>query len=181
MRSIQAYVSNQDGEWLLERSSEARPVSDKELLRLENDVWLLELTLGDERPMAPTATLDRFQTHLLFKVSPDEENVEFTIERGGRAHVFSHRSHNYLLLLLARARLEDQGAGGTNASEHGWMETKELARMLRTTSELINVWIWRARDQLAGIDAALAQEIVERRRSVGELRIGFGSMTVSTV
>lgn len=102
----EAYVSSQDGQWLLERSGEVRPVSDKEQLRLANDIWLLELTVGDERPTAPTATLEGLQTHLIFKVSRNEEHVELTVERGGRLHVFAHRSHTYLLLLLARARLK---------------------------------------------------------------------------
>ena len=102
----EAYVSSQDGQWLLERSGELRPVSDKEQLRLANDIWLLELTVGDERPTAPTATLEGLQTHLIFKVSRNEEHVELTVERGGRLHVFAHRSHTYLLLLLARARLK---------------------------------------------------------------------------
>jgi len=140
----EAYVSSQDGQWLLERSGEVRPVSDKEQLRLANDIWLLELTVGDERPTAPTATLEGLQTHLIFKVSRNEEHVELTVERGGRLHVFAHRSHTYLLLLLARARLEDQRSAGASTSEHGWIETKKLASMLRTTSEQVNVWIWRA-------------------------------------
>jgi len=174
----EAYVSSQDGQWLLERSGEVRPVSDKEQLRLANDIWLLELTVGDERPTAPTATLEGLQTHLIFKVSRNEEHVELTVERGGRLHVFAHRSHTYLLLLLARARLEDQRSAGASTSEHGWIETEKLAIMLRTTSEQVNVWIWRAREQLASVDIVLAQELVERRPNLGELRIGFGSLAI---
>ena len=176
----EAFISNQDGQWLLERGGEVRSVAEKEELRLADDSWVLELTVGDERPTAPTATLEGQQTHLVFSVTRNEEHVELTVTRGGRSHVLSNRSHTYLLLLLARARLEDQRSGEANASEHGWLETKELATMLRTTSEQINVWIWRARDQLRAVDAALAQELVERRPSLGQLRIGFGSVTTVT-
>ena len=49
--------------------------------------------------------------------------------------------------------------------------------MLRTTSEQVNVWIWRAREQLASVDIVLAQEL-ERRPNLGELRIGFGSLAI---
>jgi hypothetical protein len=45
--------------------------------------------------------------------------------------------------------------------------------MLRTTSEQINVWIWRARQQLKAIDPELAQRMVERRPTLGQLRIGY--------
>jgi len=42
----------------------------------------------------------------------------------------------------------------------------------------VNVWIWRAREQLASVDIVLAQELVERRPNLGELRIGFGSLAI---
>ena len=67
----------------------------------------------------------------------------------------------------------------TQPSEHGWIETRELARMLSTTSEQVNVWIWRAREQFSKIDSALAQCLVERRPTLGQLRIGIGSLSIA--
>ncbi len=98
---------------------------------LADDVWQLELTVGEERPSLATVALDTAEIRLLFKVSRDEEYVELVVLQGGRAHSFTHRSHIYLLLLLARARLEDQLSPETLPGEHGWLETKRLANMLR--------------------------------------------------
>ncbi|MGC4094813.1 MAG: hypothetical protein QM756_44225 [Polyangiaceae bacterium] len=177
--TCEAYVSNQDGAWLVERDGEILRVSDGETLVLSGDRWQLELTLGDHSLQAPTTVLhEDALTRLRFKASPDEEHVELVVEIGDQRHVISHRSHLYLLLLLARARLDDQRGEQAPASEQGWIETKELAKMLQTTTEQVNVWIWRARQQLKSIDPELAQRVVERRPTLGQLRIGYDALSV---
>lgn len=177
--SCEAYISNQDGQWTVERCGEVHPVADQDQLDLSQEGWTLELTLGDDTPPDPTATIEGVLTHVSFIVSPDEEHVVLSIVRGGEPLVLDHRSHFYLLLLLARARIEDQGSAGVLASEHGWVETKHLAQMLKTTPEQVNVWIWRAREQFQKVDPAFAQRLVERRPTLGQLRIGFGSLSIS--
>jgi hypothetical protein len=177
----EAFISNQDGQWCLERLGEVRAVADREEVTLAEDVWTLELTVGEERPSQATVALDSAEVRLLFKVSRDEEYVELVVSKGGRAHSFTHRSHIYLLLLLARARLEDQLSSETLPGEQGWVETKRLANMLKTSSEQINVWVWRAREQLQRIDADLAHRLVERRPALGQLRIGFGELSTEVL
>jgi FHA domain len=172
----EAFISNQDGQWCLERMGEVRAVADQEELTLADEVWTLELTVGEECPSLATVALDSAEVRFVFKVSRDEEYVELVVTKGGRGHSFTHRSHIYLLLLLARARLEDQLSSETLPGEHGWVETKRLANMLKTSSEQINVWVWRAREQFQKIDADLAHRLVERRPALGQLRIGFGEL-----
>jgi len=172
----EVFVSNQDGQWCLERMGEVRAVADQEEITVGDEVWTLELTVGEERPSLATVALDSAEARFVFKVSRDEEYVELVVAKGGRAHSFTHRSHIYLLLLLARARLEDQLSSETLPGEHGWVETKRLANMLKTSSEQINVWVWRAREQFQRIDADLARRLVERRPALGQLRIGFGEL-----
>jgi len=174
-----AYLSNQDGQWLLELDGQVNAVRDREELTIGADSWMLELPIGEQRVLAPTNVLGAPVAQLDFKVSADEECVELAIQSGGRTHVALHRSHSYVLLLLARERLRDQELGYAQPSEHGWIETRELARMLSTTSEQVNVWIWRAREQFSKIDSALAQCLVERRPTLGQLRIGIGSLSIA--
>lgn len=177
----EAFISNQDGAWYLERLGEVRAVVDQEEIVLADGTWTLELTVGEEHPSLATVALDSAEVRLVFKVSRDEEYVELVVNKGGRAHSFTHRSHIYLLLLLARTRLEDLRSSEAVPSEHGWIETKRLANMLKTSSEQINVLVWRAREQLQKIDADLAHRLVERRPALGQLRIGFGDLTTESL
>jgi hypothetical protein len=175
--TYEASISFQDQGWLLERAGEARAVHDGEVLTLSDGTWQLELTTGDHSVSSPTTLLGQELTELGFRVSLNEEHVEMVVRIGSAKHVVGHRSHVYLLLLLARARIRDKAGDAVPVSEQGWMETRELADMLRTTSEQVNVWIWRARQQLKAIDPELAQRIVERRPTLGQLRIGYDALS----
>jgi hypothetical protein len=180
-----AFVRRHDGQWLVERDGAVKPVHDQQELPLGGEVWRLQLTLGEDSLLAPTAALvharpsPRLGIALHFQVSNDEEHVELTVINGAEQHPLASRSHAYLLLLLARARLEDQRALQLSQAEHGWVETKQLADMLRTTSERVNVLIFRARKQLQELDAELASRLVERRPTRGLLRIGLGALSIS--
>jgi hypothetical protein len=173
----EAYVSYQEGVWVFEHEGEARPVSNEEVLCLADEEWTLELTLGEPSPLDRTSMVGA-TTRMEFRSSLDEEHIELVVRIGAESHVLSHRSHLYVLMLLARARLEDQKRNAVSVSEQGWLETRELASMLRTTSEQVNIWIWRARQQLHKLDAETAQRIVERRPSLGLLRLGFDGISV---
>lgn len=175
--TYEASISSEDGVWVLERDGEIRTVHDGEIVELGAEQWRLELTLGDHLTLPPTTWLGEAFTRLQFKSNLNEEHVELVVHSADHAHVLQHRSHLYLLLLLARARIKDQAHEQLPASEQGWIETRELADMLRTTSEQINVWIWRARQQLKTIDPELAQRVVERRPTLGQLRIGYDALT----
>lgn len=174
----EAFVSRQDGQWWAELDGEVRPIADEAQLTLRQEVWTLELTLGEDRSIAATAAVRPSETWLTFNVSPDEEHVAIVVEHGGLSHPLSHRSHSYLLLTLARARLEDRANSSLGATEHGWLETKQLAKMLKTSSEQINLWIFRAREQLQRVDLQLAEALVERRPTLGQLRLGFSGLRV---
>jgi hypothetical protein len=173
----EAYVSYQDGAWVFEHEEQARPVTDGEVIHLADEEWALELTLGEPSPLDRTSVIGD-TTRIEFQSSLDEEHIELEIRIGDESHVFSHRSHLYVLMLLARARLEDQARNAAPASEHGWLETRELAAMLKSTSEQVNIWIWRARQQIHKFDPEIAQKIVERRPSLGLLRLGYDGIAV---
>jgi hypothetical protein len=177
----EAYISKQSGQWFVERAGESRSLALGAQLALSDGLWALELASGDDRQVAETAALDENETTLEFKVSRDEERVQLSIVCGPQVRTLAHRSHLYLLVILARRRAHEQSSVEVSPSDHGWMETKELAKMLGTTSEQVNVWVWRAREQMQAIDSELAQRIVERRPSSGQLRIGFSGLVLGTL
>lgn len=166
------------GGWALETAQESRAAVDGDVLTVDGRVWMLHLptaldqTVGTESPLA----LDELA--LSFAISRDEEHVEMSLRRAGRWDKLGARTHHYLLLLLARARLEDAARPDGHTGEHGWRYVEDVCRMLQIDDGRLNTEIYRARRELsaAGVPGA---RLVERRRSSRSLRIGTGSLVVA--
>jgi hypothetical protein len=126
---------------------------------------------------APLAVEARPPARFHFTVSRDEEHVTLQLVSGQRTVDLGSRSHNYLLLTLARARLRDD-AGGLPASEAGWMYLDELASGLRVSPNQLNVDIFRIRQHLARAGAAELVNAIERRPRAKQMRIGTPHLTV---
>lgn len=166
-----------DGTWRLEGADAEGAVGDREVVQVDGEAWELDLP-GDEAETleaggaAPTLS----QVGLKFRVSRDEEHVEVVVLEGQRETALPSRSHHYLLLTLARARLEERGAP---AGEQGWVDREALCRMLRTDEYKLNVDICRARKQLAALGLHGAANVVERRPGSGLVRIGVDRLEVA--
>lgn len=158
-----------DGTWVSEdtESSAIKPVDDQAILTVGGRVLRLELPVAHEgTPLAEDdAALERVT--LRFAVSKDEETVRIWVVYRGRARALDPREHGYLLLTLARRRLQD---ADKPMPERGWIERDQLVRMLRVDNNGLNVAIYRARQQLAAAGVLGAAGIVEVRR--GQRRIG---------
>ncbi len=116
---------------------------------------------------------------LSFFVSLDEENVELLVTGGGLDVRVPHRSHHYLLLTLARRRLDDAVVKTLPAGEHGWIDAESLQQMLRLDPEQMNLLVFRARRQFAEIGVRDATLLVERRPGSRQLRIGIDRVAVA--
>jgi len=130
-----------------------------------------------------TSTLAAPETSLLvklrFAVSLDEEHVELVAEQAGRTIELGSRTHNYLLLTLARARLSDHGAGVPEPA-CGWVYQDELLEALKIPATQLNIDVFRIRRHVA--KAGLQHfEVVERRPKTRQLRIGTGGLEVRTL
>jgi hypothetical protein len=88
------------------------------------------------------------------------------------------RAHTYLLLTLARLRLEDQSRAELPASSHGWIEQARLLKMLATTPAQLALDIYRARRQFSDAGVVDSAQLVERRASSRELRLGVDTVAV---
>jgi hypothetical protein len=82
------------------------------------------------------------------------------------------------MLELARARLADQAEGASRA-EAGWRYTDDLQRAMRLEPATLNLYLFRAREQLGQAGVEGAARLFERRRLSGQLRIGVERIVVA--
>lgn len=173
---LASLVEEDDGSWAVEAQGVARRVSDRETLVIEGEAWILDLPQrtsstvegGGDAPSLATIALR-------FAVSRNEERVDITVICPDRDIELSARSHHYLLVTLARARL---AAAAEPPAERGWLERDELCRMLATDELRLNVDVCRARKQFAALGIQGAASIVDRRMGTGRIRLGVERVDV---
>lgn len=161
----------EDGIWVAERGDDLEIVGDGRTVLVGDEPWQLFL------PLVIPATRDArarliSRCKLYFQVSQDEEHVDIVAETETGQIAMAHRAHHDLLLTLARARLEDTQRNTTPISEHGWLYQEEVARDLKIRQLHFNMAIHRARAQFREAGFVDAEDLFERRRGSGQIRIG---------
>lgn len=163
-----------DGLWWIEVGDEARVAADQETI-VAGESWVLSipppLNVSDSTTLKFDQALALDIVTLRFHHSADEEHVDMCIvtEEGATAPIT--RAYQYVLLTLARARLEDRAAG-LPPQEQGWIYVEKLCAMLKMDSERLNVDIHRARKELAQLGVMDAGAIAQRRTSTRQIRLG---------
>jgi hypothetical protein len=117
---------------------------------------------------------------LEFSVSRNEEQVDVSIVHAGERTALKSRAHSYLLLTLARLRVQDQADLALPITSHGWVEQSRLLRMLATNLSQLTLDIYRARRQFSDVGVVDSAQIIERRTSSRELRIGVERLSIQT-
>lgn len=168
--------------WVVEEEDTSRGVSGHATLRAGDRTWMLFVPPDEEQVVATTAFSSAprptlADAHLEFGVSADEEHVTLTVRIGAESYPVKPRTHHYLLLTLARQRLEDVEQGVAD-SEAGWLHAEDLQRMLRMDRRALNTQVFRARRQLADFEFEGGSDIIERRDPARQLRIGPSRLTV---
>lgn len=176
---LAVYVDN-DGRWLLEQHGNTRTLEDREVIDA-GGLWRVHL------PAAAAGTWEAGADLLLtsrlrlrFSVSRDEETVALVAWSDQRRIDLHARAHHYPLLLLARRRLADRGAG-LPPDEQGWLRQDDLLGMLRMKEDHFSVAVHRARAQFARAGVADAAALVERRPGTRMLRIGVAALEIDTL
>lgn len=171
------------GIWVAEAEDGARtPILNGDSLRVEGRVWQVELPRISESTWQPdTAQMTLHRATMRFAVSRDEEHVEVSLIQDNQVVSLPPRVHDYLLLTLARARLEEQRDPEISEAEAGWLHVSDLADMLRTSETTLNVSICRARRELVRAEVFGAAEIIERRPSSRHIRLGVQSLEILTI
>jgi FHA domain len=114
---------------------------------------------------------------LCFDVSSDEDFVELSLEYPERKVRLGSRSHNYLMLTLARQRLLDRAAALAEAS-CGWMDKEELADGLKMTPQQVDGEVFRIRKHFSQHGLPQASSIIERRPRTKQIRLGVSLLRI---
>jgi hypothetical protein len=180
---LSIFYSPTEAGWVAESETETRLIEDQGLVVVDGLPW--RVTLPAEAAETREATSHAHEEpglgdiQLVFFVSRDGEHVSVQLVDGRGARVLEDRSHHMLLLTLARTRLTDAAQPHLPASEHGWMYRDELERVLDVDGQLLNLWVHRARRQLAELGVRGAGGLVERRSQVQQLRIGVAELVIN--
>lgn len=172
----QVYIDATLG-WVVDQGGEVRPAGD--VLMVGDQRWRLSLPESALSTMALDAPAIG-AVHLHFQVSADEEWAGLTVRHKDKEIALPPRVHHYLLLTLARRRLEDS-AKGVEADAQGWTSQEKLARALRIPSAQVSLQVFRARRQLAEVGVLNSGATVERRSRTGQLRLGTAEVTIQTM
>ena len=170
----------QDGGWILDQDGRIETIEEQVPFVVDGGRW----RLCNASPLQSTSMpelgrevtpLEGVQLH--FRVSRNEEHVEMSVRWRDRQVDLGARSHSYVLLTLARARLRDLEAGRLPENA-GWTDQEELLARLRFAPERLNLDIFRARRQFGAAGFIPAAGIVERRAATKELRIGASNISI---
>jgi hypothetical protein len=173
-----------DGEgWVLEDHEGSRiPLSSGDVFEVSGAAWRFTVpsyTTSPTRLASSMIDLDVSRIHLSFRVSSDEETVALQIHTGGIVRDAGLRAFNYLLLTLARRRLQDMKEGYPDG-ECGWIDYVDVKHDDSMTPPQIALNVCRIRKHFAKLGVADAPRIIERRPRTGQLRIGTSSLSVSS-
>jgi hypothetical protein len=170
-----------NGTWVMEHEGQVQPLDDGARVAAGGATWRLSLpeivgsTLDGGEAEAQMCTTD---IGLHFRVSLDEETTDVLLVVGAETLAVPRRVHHYLLLTLARARITDAEAHPKRPIDHGWVHVDELMQMLMVTENQLNLQIYRARKQLAGLGLEDAANLVERQPTLRTLRLGVSDCRV---
>lgn len=171
---------NAMAEWVIERGQAVERAEDLALIRTTDDVFRVHLPVPGEETVRMRPSPRVSTVTLAFRHSLDEEDVDIEVrdEDGATIATLDNRAHHYLLLILARQRLEDAAHA---PDEQGWLYQEELTRMLRTDDSGLNLHVFRARKALAQVGVEDAATLIERRSGSRQLRIGVSDLTVGAL
>lgn len=167
-----AIVQQATGAWFIDDDS-GTSVADGDLVQAGEERWRISLPVEIER----TVEARPAPVQMRFRVSSDEEYVEITLVDGGQETHLRPRSFNYLLLTLARLRLQD---AELEEASRGWVDQERLARMLAIERNTVNVQVYRARQALGKIRDDLGMRLVERRSRTSQLRLGLDEVEIGS-
>jgi hypothetical protein len=176
---VTIYRSN-EAAWLIERADEVTTaITNQQTFTAGGRTWRFCYSDAICETVQATSQTDLEVRHLqlLFSVSRDEEHVALQMTCGGRTFDMGARSHNYLLLTLARRRITDT-ADGIAETSCGWLYQEDLARGLHIDPPQLHLDVYRLRQQFGSIGVADAASIIERRPRTRQLRIGTPHLSV---
>jgi len=174
-----------DGEWMRVHEDGAAPIAHESIVNVDGEEWTILLP-GRMRntPLASTARIDPVlerrvdRASLSLAVSGDREYIEPTVTIEGESFPIDPKAHHELLLVLAESRMGDEESANGSDGEHGWVYTSELRKMLGVSSNQFYVMCHRCRREFKELGFLDAADIVERRSTSRQVRIGTRHLSV---
>ncbi|WP_028301899.1 FHA domain-containing protein [Oceanospirillum beijerinckii] len=168
-----------NGHWVCESPIGISVLKTGDLVGTSEQTWrFVEARASDETQKLELADLsDSPQVSIHFDVSQNEEHVSLRFKMGEHEYDLGQRNHHYLLLLLARKRMQDKEKGLAEP-EQGWVDKETLSRMLGQNENHINIQIYRFRKQLVSVlpkSFTLPQAIERRTR---EIRFAYDNVEI---
>jgi len=162
-----------DGAWKLETAQgDIEPLVDGQLIESSGERFRF-CCPSSNRSTEPLSTGPGVRAPTLhFVVSSDEAFVELSVIYPDRRVDLGSRSHNYLMLTLARAHLADL-AGNVPPTSSGWMDKDEIADGLEMTPQQVDGEVFRIRKHFSEHGLAESASIIERRPRTKQIRLGL--------
>ncbi|MEO8705208.1 MAG: FHA domain-containing protein [Kofleriaceae bacterium] len=171
-----------DRRWVIERPDGTSPVGDEECVVIAGQPFFIHLPNSAPVTRELDGELAVDEGILEFRVSRDGEHVDLYFRHGENLRTLETRAHVFLLLALARTRLGDAARAFLPETEHGWMHREDIMRELAITDiQLLNLWVYRARQQLAQLEVRSAARVIERREGAKQLRLGLQRVQIIDV
>ena len=169
-----------DGAWMIELPDRLPfELEDLQVVEVDGRAWRFRVSEVAPKTSIAESRLPTSVTHLhlAFTVSLDEEHVQLVASWQGRKIDVGSRLHNYVLLILARRRLEDAKAGFDEAA-CGWVDHEDLGPDPSLAPAQLNISVFRIRKQFAALGLLDPANIIERRSGTRALRIGTGHLSI---
>ncbi len=177
-KSPEATLFLDQGAWKLERADgEIEIVVDGQLIECAGRQFRFCCPVSTSATETLSLSMQGAEPALAFVVSSDEDFVELTIEFGERRVALGSRSHNYLLLTLARQILNDRDAGLAEPS-CGWVDKEELADGLKITPQQVDGEVFRIRKHFTQHGLSESTTIIERRPRTKQMRLGIAKLRI---
>ncbi len=168
--------------WSIEESGNLRTLRDQEIITVGEGQWRVERPscldeFAETGRQQPFPLADVKEMELALSVSADRETVTVWTTVDGRRHELPSRAHHELLLVLAEARLNEFREGVAD-SQAGWLDVEEAARHTAAGLAKLNLDIFRIRRAFENMGLREPHEIIERRASRRQIRIGTGRIQI---
>ena len=162
-----------DGLWKIEHpNGEVEALSDGQIIDCAGQKFRFCCPSSNSAIETLSLAHERVVPTLHFAVSSDEDFVELTLEYPERRVPLGSRSHNYLMLTLARQMLADRAANLPEAS-CGWMDKDELADGFKMTPQQVDGEVFRIRKHFTQHGLPESTIIIERRPRTKQIRLGL--------
>jgi hypothetical protein len=169
---------DQDGAWKVEQANgEVELVIDGQIIDCAGQQFRFCCPTSNSATETLSVAKHATEPTLHFAVSSDEDFVELTLEYPERRVALGSRSHNYLMLTLARQRLADRAANLPEAS-CGWMDKDQLAGGFKMTPQQVDGEVFRIRRHFTQHGLAESTTIIERRPRTKQIRVGLAQLRI---